>query len=269
MLLCSALGSKHFSYSESILHEIVMSIRLLALILIGSILIVNPQYLQTDTPEFLEVGSFAQYKQEFSTGETHELYWEIVSLEHSNIEIQVRSHGLIFNTTTETFATISGGGTLVADKNSLVILYAYHPNGTEITDYPVGEKAAFWISPETNESTPIDTMYETNEFPLSVGPLEFDCLPTPRMCWMTENEYSFGNQMNRYYDQQTGIVLKIETNRTVSSVDISILETLNDTNIVPLIEVVNGINLEIVVLCSSIVGFILIVIILYLRKSAR
>ncbi len=49
----------------------------------------------------------------------------------------------------------------------------------------------------------------------------------------------------------------------------SVLETLNDTNIVPLIEVVNGINLEIAVLGNSIAGFILIVIVLYLRKSTR
>ena len=245
-----------------------MSIRLLSILLICSILITNPQFFQTNQPEFLEAGSYAQYKQEFSTGETHELYWEIISLEPSTIEIQVRSHGLIFNTTTESFAIISGGGTLVVDRSSLAILNAYHPNGTEINDYLVGEKAAFWISTATNESTPIDTMYETDEYPVAVGPLEFDCLSTSRMCWMTENEYSLGNQMNRYYDQQTGIVLMIETNRRVSSVDISVLETLNDTNIVPLIEVTNGIDMEIVVLGGGIVGFILIVMILYLRRKA-
>ena len=249
-----------------------MSIRFLSLVLICSVLLVQPHPLlsqnHTGLPEFLDIGSYAQYKQEFSNGETHELYWKITSVESNTIEIEIHSHGLIFNSTTESFTVVPGGGRMIVDRESLFILSAFHPNGSEIEGYPVGEKIAFWISAKTNESTPINTMYETNEYPVSVGPLEFDCLPTARICWMTENEYSMGNQMNRYYDQQTGIVLMIETNRSVLNVEISVQETLNDTNIKPLIESLNQFDwgLTITVLTLSITSIILLVAVLHHRR---
>ncbi|MHA3962555.1 MAG: hypothetical protein AM325_003365 [Candidatus Thorarchaeota archaeon SMTZ1-45] len=249
-----------------------MSIRVLTLVLFCSILLVQPHPIlsqnQTGLPEFLDIGSYAQYKQEFSNDETHELYWKIKSVEPDTIEIEIRSHGLIFNSTTDSFAIVPGGGKLIVDRDSLFILNAFHPNGSEIDGYPVNKKIAFWISTKTNESTPINTMYETNEYPVSVGPLEFDCLPTTRICWLTENVYSVGNQMNRYYDQQTGIVLMIETNRSILNAEISVLETLNDTNILPLIESWNDFDweLSITLLAISIVGITLLVAVFYHRR---
>jgi hypothetical protein len=142
----------------------------------------------------------------------------------------------------------------------------YLLNGTEIAGYPVGEKIAFWIATETDENTPLNSMYESDKYPTFVGPLQFDCLPTLRMCWKTENFYSSGNGMNRYYDQETGLVLMIETNRTVSSVSVSVLETLNDTNIVPLLEGESTISMEILLLTGSIAAVILIILVLYFMK---
>ncbi|UCE10863.1 MAG: hypothetical protein JSW61_02750 [Candidatus Thorarchaeota archaeon] len=216
-----------------------MSIRSLSLALVCSFALVLPVYQlaldQTSMPGFLGIGSFAQYKQEYSNGETHELRWEITTVEGSLVEIEVQSHGLFFNTTTELFDIVPGGGTLIIDKDTCEIQDAYYSNGTKIEGYPIGEKTAFWISPETNESTPINSMYERNAYASSTNPLEFDCLSSPRSCWMTENSYSVGNQMNRYYDQETGIVLRIETQRRVSLMEVSVLETLNGTNIGPLL----------------------------------
>jgi hypothetical protein len=212
-----------------------MSMRFLSLALICSLALVCPvshlSQSQTGLPDFLVVGSFAQYRQEFSTGEVYELRWEIVSIEDNAVEIETRSRGLLFNTTTNSFDIVPGGGTLVIDENSWEIQVAYYTNGTEIAGYPAGEKMAFWISSETNESTLINTMYDRNVYPILTDPLVFDCLSSTRTCWMTRNVYSNGNQMDRYYDQETGIVLMIETQRTVSSVEINVFETLNDTNI--------------------------------------
>jgi len=217
-----------------------MSIRLLSLMFVCSLLLVNLAHYgalnQSSLPAFLEEGSFAQYKQEFSSGETHELRWEIASFVGSSFEISIRSHGLVFNTTTKTYDITLGGGTMIVDKDSLEILNAYCPNGTEMSGYPVGERIAFWISDTVNETSLINSMYETDRHPTLVGPLEFDCLTSTRMCWMTENVYSSGNWMNRYYDRETGIILRIETHLRVDTVETSILETLNSTNIVPLIE---------------------------------
>jgi hypothetical protein len=212
------------------------------------------------------VGSFAQYKQEFSTGETHELRWEITSQEDRTIEIEIHSHGLVFNDTDDAFDIVSGGGLLIINKTSLHILTAYLPNGTEINGYPVGEKIAFWISAETNESTLLNSMYESDEYPTSVGPVQFDCLRVSRMCWMTENYYSVGNGMNRYYDQNTGVVLMIETNRTFSSASVSVLETLNETNIAPLLEGDTGISFETLLLTGSMAVVLLITLVLYFMK---
>jgi hypothetical protein len=244
-----------------------MSIRLFSLILICSILVVSPPYVASNVPEFLEVGSFARYRQEFSTGETHELYWEILSLDSDSIEIELHSHGLVYNATSESFTIIVGGGMLVANRTTLSIIQAFHLNGTEIEGHPVGEKIAFWIPAGTTESTPINSMYETNVYPKLVGPLQFDCLHTSRMCWMTENFYSMGNQMNRYYDQETGIVLMIETNRTVSSSEISVLETLNETNILRLIANTGFISVETTILTGVIIGTIMIVLTIYHNRK--
>ncbi len=191
---------------------------------------------QNSLPDSLEEGSFAQYKQEFSSGETYELRWEIVSLDGNSFEILLRSQGLVFNTTTKAFDITLGGGTLIVDRVSLEILNAYYPNSTEMSGYPVGERIAFWISDTVNETSLINSMYEKDRLPTLVGPLEFICLPSARMCWMTENVYSTGNWMNRYYDRDTGIILKIETHLRTDAVEISVLETLNSTNIASLIE---------------------------------
>ncbi|MGD2072767.1 MAG: hypothetical protein PVG65_04690 [Candidatus Thorarchaeota archaeon] len=217
----------------------------------------------------MERGSFAQYKQEFSIGEIRELRWEIVSFEGKLVEIEIRSHGLVFNTSTASFDTVPGGGTLIIDKDTWEIQEAHHTNGTEIDGYPIGELIAFWISPETNESTPINTMYENNVNPTLSSPIEFDCLSAPRTCWMTENIYSAGNYMHRYYDQHTGVVLMIETCRTIYSANISILETLNGTNIGPLMEDSINLNFEspFTVLIIALPILFLIVLVVYIRKK--
>jgi len=250
----------------------LVMIRSLSLILICSLLLVNlTQYEaldQNSAPTFLEDGSFAQYKQEFSSGEIYELRWEIASFDGSSFEISLRSHGLVFNTTAKTFDITPGGGTLIVDRGSLEILNAYYPNGTEIVEYPVGERIAFWISETVNETSLINSMYETDRHPTLVGPLEFNCLPSARMCWMTENVYSSGNWMNRYYDRETGIILRIESHLRADTVEISVLETLNTTNIIPLIEAAAGID-SILVLYVLIIGFsipILSVLALYHRR---
>jgi hypothetical protein len=85
---------------------------------------------------------------------------------------------------------------------------------------------------------------------------------------MTENVYSTGNWMNRYYDRVTGIILRIETHLRIDAVEISVLETLNSTNIVPLIEAAAGID-STLVLYMLIIGFsipILSVLALYHRR---
>jgi hypothetical protein len=252
-----------------------MPIRLqLVLLICSSLLFLPISYIplnELGLPPFLEVGSIVQYKQEFSVGEIHELRWEIISIEGKLVEIEIRSHGLVFNTTTESFGIIPGGGTLIIDKDTWEIQEAHHTNGTQIYGYPINEKIPFWISIETNESTPINTMYETNEYPTLTDPIEFDSLSTPRICWKTENVYSVGNQMNRYYDFQTGIVLMIETQRTIFSENISVLETFNATNIDALIENVNHLDLKLVytILLIALPVVILMFTIFYLQKRKQ
>jgi hypothetical protein len=218
---------------------VFMSVRVLVLVLLCSVLLVSvPQHralYQEDTPPFLIEGSYSQYRQQFSSGETYELYWEITSLNESSLIILIRSHGLVYNATRESFDTVPGGGTMVIDRSTLEIVRAYYPNGTENEGYPFGERVAFWIPMATNETSLINSMYETNAEPTLVGPFEFECLSSARMCWMTKNNYSTGNWMNRYYDVQTGIVLMIVSHLQAGTAEVSVLETLNDTNIAPLI----------------------------------
>ncbi len=239
--------------------------RLFSLILIFSILLIHPQVTQLETPEFLTIGSYAQYRQAFTTGEVHELFWMITSMEHDIIEIETRSRGLEYNSSSNSLMIVPGGGLLVVNKTTLQIIKAYHPNGTEIDEMPL-EQIAFWIPTTTNESTSINSMYESMAYPTAVGPLHFECLPTSRMCWKTENRFSPGNQMNRYYDQETGIVVMIESNRTVLSSTISILETLNDTNIAPLLQNGDALGYNLLILAGGIGITTLIVIALYIYK---
>jgi hypothetical protein len=256
------------------IHYIVMLVMIhsLSLVLVCSLLLVSVTQCgtlnQNSLPAFLQKGSFAQYKQEFSSGEIYELRWEITSCDEISIELSLQSHGLVFNATTSTFDIIPGGGVLVVDTDSLEIVNAYYPNGTEIVGYPVGEKIAFWISDTVNETSLINSMYEKDKHPTLVGPLEFNCLSSARMCWMTENVYSTGNWMNRYYDRETGILLRIETHLRTDAVEISVLETLNSTNITSLIEAPVDIG-PIIVAYGLLVGLsipILIVLVLLQRR---
>ena len=246
----------------------MMWARTFSLILIISVLLVHPQTVQEATPGFLDGGSYAQYRQEFSTGETYELFWNITSMEEDTIEIEIRSHGLVYNFSSNSLSIVSGGLGIIINRDTSCILNAYHPNGSVIDGYLLGERIAFWIPITTNESTPINSMYESMAYPTAVGPLHFDCLPTSRMCWMTENKFSSGNQMNRIYDQETGIVVRIESNRTVLSSTVSILETINDTNIAPLLQDGDrfGYDLLIVISGMSIVSLIVIVVYIYKKR---
>lgn len=252
-----------------------MAARIVPLLLVCLFLLSGPfQYTvsnQSELPSFLKEGSFAQYEQEFSTGDTHELRWEVTSIEQDSIGIEIHSKGLVFNATTKRFDIVPGGGLMIVNKTSLLIHEAFYTNGTEMSGYPVGEKIAFWIPQTTNESTPINSMYETNAYPTSVGPLGFDCLSSDRLCWMTDNVYSYNFRMKRYYDQQTGIVLMIDTFLKVSSSEISILETLNATNINDLLD--NQTNpipillFEVLVVGTSVIVVVLVVV--YYKKWKR
>jgi hypothetical protein len=251
----------------------LVMIRSLSFVLVCSLLLVCLMQYETSSqnslPTFLKDGSFAEYEQEFSSGEIHKLRWEIASLNVSSFEISLQSHGLAYNTATKTFDITPGGGTLVVDRGSLEISDAYYPNGTEIAGYPIGERIAFWISGTVNETSLINSMYEKDRHPTLVGPLEFDCLSSARICWMTENVYSSGNWMNRYYDQETGIVLRIETYLRRDAAEISVLETLNSTNIAPLIEAAAG-AYSLLVPYVAIIGFsipILSVLALHHRRK--
>jgi hypothetical protein len=232
-----------------------MSVRVFFLILVCSILFMSIPQINAQPreciPPFLNEGSYCQYRQQFSSGETYELYWEITSLNESSLVILTRSHGLMYNATRESFDIVPGGGTMVIDSSSLEIVSAYYPNGTENEGYLIGERIAFWIPVTTNETSLINSMYETNAHPTKVGHFEFDCLPLVRMCWLTKNNYSAGNWMNRYYDAETGIILMIESHLQVGSIDIAVLETLNSTNISPLIAA--SVNLGVVIVSYSII----------------
>jgi hypothetical protein len=205
-----------------------------------------------ELPWGLQVGDYAQYRQEFSTGETHQLRWRITNIDNEWAEIDVISHGLFFNDTLMEFIIEPGGGTMRINLSSW-----------EMQEYP-GYKIPFWIPIPITTTTRINTLYDLNVTPTLVSPLEFDCLPTPRICWMTDNHYTPNHQMQRYYDATTGFVLKIFTFIQYNSQQISVEETLNDTNIsalqnphapaLPLLEIGIGI-----VVCTFIGGFVLFI----------
>ncbi len=191
-------------------------------------------HVRAEQPTWLEEGNYAQYQQVFSIGETHILYWQITQLTTSVAEIKILSHGIQFNFSTMGFQTVSGGGIVTISRDTGEILEFAYLNGTVTPHEMVGQKLAFWISTAISASTSIENIYDRNVTPSLVGPLHFPCLPAPRLCWLTENTYSSSNSMSRYYDTETGIVLKILTFVSVAEEQINIIETLNDTNIAAL-----------------------------------
>jgi hypothetical protein len=175
----------------------------------------------------------------------------------------------MYNATKESFDIVPGGGTMVIDRSSLEIVSAFYPNGTENEGHPVGEKIAFWIPVTTNETSRINSMYETNVQPTLVGPFEFDSLPLARMCWMTKNNYSTGNWMSRYYDMETGIVVMITSHRQVGTAEIAVLETLNNTNIAPLIAESPNPSIMVLIYCSTIILTLALFLVLFLQHKRR
>ncbi len=184
----------------------------------------------TNLPEYLEKGSYAQYEQRFSTGDVFELFWNITHINTSAVGITIRSHGIQRNQTTEELSVVSGGGVMLINRNTWVIIQFINNNITINFGYPIGEKVPFWIPIHITQTTPIETMYDLNVTPSSDS-LNLSCLLSIRECWVTNNRYSDRSSMVRWYDKATGIVLKIQTNITLGSSNISCLETLNATNI--------------------------------------
>ncbi len=195
--------------------------------------IASPRLTQVtaDLPFGIQESDYARYSQEFSTGETHILDWIITSLDSSIAEIRILSHGIRFNQTSMTFSITSGGGIMTINVDSWKIQKFTFLNGTEMPEQHIGYKVPFWIPIPITTTTQINTLYDLNVTPTLTSPMEFECLPTPRICWMTNNHYSPNNQMQRYYDATTGIVLQILTYIEILNNEISVVETLNDTNI--------------------------------------
>jgi len=183
-----------------------------------------------DLPNWAVIGSFVQYTQQFSTGELHELFWNLTHVNTSVVGITIRSHGIQPNQTSGELTIVPGGGYMLIDRSTWVILQVTFGNITRNTGDPIGEKVPFWIPVSVNKTTPVDTMYDNHIIPKSKS-LNLNHFPTCRDCWVTNNIYSETASMERWYDKQTGIVLRIKTEITFGSSKSSVLETINATNI--------------------------------------
>ncbi|MFX1515352.1 MAG: hypothetical protein ACFFC6_03525 [Promethearchaeota archaeon] len=181
-------------------------------------------------PDWVVIGSFVQYTQQFSTGELHELFWNVTHVNTSMVGITIRSHGIQQNQTSGELIIVPGGGHILIDRNTWIILQVTFGNITRDYGDPIDEKVSFWIPVSVNEKTPIDTKYDNHIIPTSKA-LNLSHLSTCRDCWVTNNIYSETASMERWYDKQTGIVLRIKTEITFGSSKSSVLETINTTNI--------------------------------------
>jgi hypothetical protein len=195
---------------------------------------------KSELPNFLSQGSYAQYSQIFSTDEDSILLWNITMINESMIRITINSSGLVFNKTTEMLEMVRGGGTLFVSKNSWEIVEFIHENISQTTAHPIGYKQPFWIPNNITQSIAIDTMYDLHTFPNRSEVLKINSLNIQRDCWVTYNTYGGGNSMERWYDKETGIVLKIVTVKKYLSSEVSCVELINETNL----KVLMGSNID-------------------------
>lgn len=185
---------------------------------------------KAELPSFVVIGNYVQYEQQFSTGESYELFWNITHVNASMVGIIIRSHGIQRNQTSREVSIVPGGGYMLIDKETWTILQVIIGNVTQKIGDPIGKKVPFWIPVSVNETTPINTMYDKHVIPTSES-LNLSYFDTSRKCWVTNNIYSETASMQRWYDKKTGIVLKIKTEIKFGSSKISILETINATNV--------------------------------------
>ncbi|MFX0125177.1 MAG: hypothetical protein ACFFAE_16210 [Candidatus Hodarchaeota archaeon] len=185
---------------------------------------------RADLPNLVVLGSYVQYEQQFSTGELYELFWNITDVNTSMVGITIRSHGIQRNYTSGELLIVPGGGYMVIDRDTWTILQVIFGNVTRNIGHPIGEKVPFWIPMSVNETTPVNTMYDNHVTPTSEF-LNLSYFTASRECWVTNNIYSETSSMKRWYDKETGIVLKIKTEITFGSSKRSVLETINRTNI--------------------------------------
>ena len=185
---------------------------------------------RAELPSFVIVGNYVQYEQQFSTGELYELFWNITHVNTSVIGITIRSHGIQRNITSGEMTIVPGGGTMIINKNTWRIDQIIIGNVTQNIGTPIGEKVPFWIPVSTNETAPIDTMYDQHVTPTAQS-LNLSYFHTSRSCWVTNNIYSETASMQRWYDKKTGIVLRIVSEIKFGVAKISVLETINATNI--------------------------------------
>ncbi|MFX0204355.1 MAG: hypothetical protein ACFFDT_00090 [Candidatus Hodarchaeota archaeon] len=185
---------------------------------------------RAELPSFVIVGNYVQYEQQFSTGELYELFWNITHVNTSVIGITIRSHGIQRNFTSGKMIIVPGGGYMLIDKDTWMILQVINANVTKNIGEPIGEKVPFWIPITVNETTPIDTLYDQHVTPTTQS-LNLSYFHTSRSCWVTNNIYSETASMQRWYDKKTGIVLRIVSEIKFGVSKISVLETINATNI--------------------------------------
>ena len=170
-----------------------------------------------ESESWLRKDAFVVYEQFFVwNGESTVEYmvWNVTDLRDGIVDLRLVSHGV--NVTNGNVELTLGESGLTMDKATRVVL----SGGESVAPY-IGDRWPFWIETNVAMGSTIDTWY---------GPAAIErderiyVLGQKRKVWAVEYAWASGS-MTRWYDQATGVLLKIHNVLVRDGVAIVVTET--------------------------------------------
>ncbi|UCE96273.1 MAG: hypothetical protein JSV51_01290 [Candidatus Bathyarchaeota archaeon] len=182
------------------------------------------EFLREDIDEsWLKPGSYVIYEQFFVWDENSEvdyMAWNVTKLWNGFIDLHLRSHGV--NITGLMVELTVGDANLTADAATRKVV-----NGSDIVAYYIDKKWPFWIETNVTTGSTVDIWYGVTTI---IGNDSIYVLGQQRNCWIIQYNWPSGS-MKRWYDESSGILLKIHNVLYRQGFTIVVTETAVMTNI--------------------------------------
>jgi hypothetical protein len=172
-------------------------------------------------PNWLTTGSYLTYEQTFDwTGhdESHNMTWQVTKIEGNSAYVNITSY---------TFNSGDSALTLIEVTSSFTVNTETRNITASSLEPLTGLKWPFWIETNLTLGSEADT-YLYNA--VITGSALISVLGQQRDTWITQYNWPTSSMM-RWYDEASGIVLKIYTTLQRNGLQIQITETAESTNV--------------------------------------
>jgi len=172
---------------------------------------------------WLKTGAYVRYDQVFTWNggnETKSMVWNVTNFNGTNAGVTLTS--FTYNVTNGYVLLFPTSVAWVVDAETRLIIKT--ESGVNVTGYPM----PFWIDPNTKVGSTIDAYFGSSATMEKAQPIY--ALGETRNCTSVTLQWPSAT-MHRWYDQMTGIVLRIETTMIGAGVQMKVSEDAVESNI--------------------------------------